>query len=438
MKRRFGVTSIVFGVLMLALSSCQKEDKQTVSTGEIVASDNTEVTTRAEVAALLNHVLLEPTSAENLAMLILENGGDSESLTFQEIVELKQGADERVAEMSTLFCTAVTSAIATNADAYPVISAQMASKTKGVDDNLKNTSVELYIPYSENFSPDDIRDLTVVYTPEDEWATQTTGVRISQGVRSVVPVVDDDYMKDNLTVVVMPEDKDVSEYTPLVPDSDVKNFPVGSGAKGKLPNGLITQNVTNSALIGEEDILLTNIARVRVTNTSWAATFTNKLKLAIYRTSADYKVEKGTPVIIPKQYKIAYYPILKKDIRKGKWIEANTIFDDDWDLHEYNQVLFFCSEHLIQAGKINLSGTVSLGYANGKPSVNLGLSADFSFSIGDSRLRANNEITRKSVLATNMSDIGNNTHDIGGHRFAVRNYGGCVDLVLTMYYTDYE
>lgn len=438
MKSRFGIMSIVFGVLMLALSSCQKEDKQTVSAEEIVASDNTEVTTRAEVAALLNHVLLEPTSVENLATLILENGGDKESLTFKEIVELKHGTDVRIAEMSTLFCAAVTSAIAANAESYPVVSAQMASKTKGIDDNLKNTAVELYIPYSENFSTDDIQDLTIVYTPEDEWATRTTGVRISQGVRSVVPVVDDDYMKDNLTVVVMPEDKDVSEYTPLVPDSDVKNFPVGSGAKGKLPNGLITQNVTNSALIGEEDILLTKLARIRVTNTSWAATFTNKLKLAIYRTSADYKVEKGTPVIIPKQYKIAYYPILKKDIRKGKWIEANTIFDDDWDLHEYNQVLFFCSEHLIQAGKINLSGTVSLGYANGKPSANLGLTADFSFSIGDSRLRANNEITRKSVLATNMSDIGNNTHDIGGHKFAVRNYGGCVDLVLTMYYTDYE
>lgn len=438
MKRRFGITSIVFGVLMLTLSSCQKEDKQTVSSGEIVASDNTEVTTRAEVAALLNHVLLEPTSVENLAMLILENGGDKESLTFKEIVELKNGTDARIAEMSTLFCTAVTSAIAANADSYPVISAQMASKTKGVNDNLKNTAVELYIPYSENFSTDDIRDLTIVYTPEDEWATQTTGVKISQGVSSVVPVVDDDYMKNNLTVVVMPEDKDVSEYTPLVPDSDVKNLSVASGAKGKLPNGLITQNVTNSALIGEEDILLTKIARIRVKNTAWAAVFTNKLKLAIYRTSADYKVEKGTPVIMPKQYKIAYYPILKKDIRNGKWLEANTIFDDDWDLHEYNQVLFFCSEHLIQPGKVNLSGTVSLGYANGKPSVNLGLSADFSFTIGDSKLRTNNEITRKSVLANNMLDLGSGTYDIDGHRFAIRNYGGCVDLVFTMYYTDYE
>ncbi|MDE7148941.1 MAG: hypothetical protein K2O01_00805, partial [Bacteroidales bacterium] len=87
---------------------------------------------------------------------------------------------------------------------------------------------------------------------------------------------------------------------------------------------------------------------------------------------------------------------------------------------------------------VKLSGTVSLGFANGKPSANLGLSAEFSFSIGDSRLRSNNEITRKSVLATNMSDLGSGTYNIDGHEFAIRNYGGCVDLVLTMYYTDYE
>ena len=201
-------------------------------------------------------------------------------------------------------------------------------------------------------------------------------------------------MQNNITIVVMPVD--TTNYTVLIPDNDFKPvlnpYPVESAYT--LPNGLITKNITNSATIAEEDILYTNLARIRVRNTSWAATFTNKLKLAIYRTSADYKVEDGAPTIIPNQHKVGLYKILKKDIRAKKWFEVNTVFDDDWNLHEYDQELFFCSEHWLVGKKATLGGTVSLGYSNGKPSINAEISADFSFKIGGSKLRANNELTR--------------------------------------------
>lgn len=437
MKKCFLGTAILF--IALIISSCQKE--KTISYIPKSDAENTfNVAMRTEVSDLLGNIILHESDAKIIAKLILENGGNKESLTFEEISTLELNSEKKEINSNITFCDAVVAELSANPTAYPLITQITAPKTKGesIYDNLGDLDVELYIPYSENYNPDSIDDITIVYTPEDENATETEGIKISEGNSYLVPSVDDSYMQNNITIVVMPVD--TTNYTVLIPDNDFKPvlnpYPVESAYT--LPNGLITKNITNSATIAEEDILYTNLARIRVRNTSWAATFTNKLKLAIYRTSADYKVEDGAPTIIPNQHKVGLYKILKKDIRANKWFEVNTVFDDDWNLHEYDQELFFCSEHWLVGKKATLGGTVSLGYSNGKPSINAEISADFSFKIGGSKLRANNELTRKSILATNMSNLGSGTVNINGYNFAVRNYGGVVDVVFTMYYTDYK
>ena len=207
-----------------------------------------------------------------------------------------------------------------------------------------------------------------------------------------------------------------------------------------LPDGLITVNVTDSETIDEDDILYTNLAHIRVKNDSWCGFISNKLKLVIYRTSADYELdENNIPEVSPGQHMVARYEIPKSQIRNGEWIAVNTIFDDDWDLHEYDQEIFFCSEHNLRMGSAEMSGEVSLGYTEEKGfCAEAGMSAKFSYTVGGLKLRANNELTRKSILATNLSNMGSGTREIQGHDYAVRNYGGVVDLVFTQYYTHYD
>ena len=55
-----------------------------------------------------------------------------------------------------------------------------------------------------------------------------------------------------------------------------------------------------------------------------------------------------------------------------------------------------------------------------------------------SMLRVNNELTRKSILAPNLSDMVPGTLEVNGHDYAIRNYGGVVDMVFTQYYTRYN
>lgn len=90
--------------------------------------------------------------------------------------------------------------------------------------------------------------------------------------------------------------------------------------------------------------------------------------------------------------------------------------------------------------KAEMSGDVTLGYYEEKGgfSAEAGISANFTYTANASRLRVNNELTRKSILATNLSDMGSGTLEVNGHDYAIRNYGGVVDMVFTQYYTRYN
>lgn len=445
MKHLFVFKTILAFVSTCLIASCEANLSPNVN-----SITNNDLEERKEVSEILGTVLANDSNSQALVSLILKYGGNKESLTFEEISSIKN-KNSVDAINSEIIGNAVATELLSNNAVYPIsanktILEPATKNTNEITENLNNLDVELYIPYSEYFDIDNQKGnrITIVYTPEDEFATQTFGIMIENNKRTSV-LVDDNYMKENLTLIVMP--RDTTSYTKTFSDEEfeklnsIYNNSVETIIPSKtfIPNGLLRKNITNSADIGEEDILTTTIARLRVNNTSWAATFTNKLKLAIYRTSADYSIDDdGAPVIEPGNHKIGTFPILKKDIRQKKWISLNVTFDDDWDLHEYDQELFFCSEHLLVLKKLDLSGSVSLGFSNGVASAEISASVDFSFKVNASRLRANNELTRKAILATNVSNIGSGVLNIDGTNFAIRNYGGVVDLVFNMYYTDYK
>lgn len=473
MKKTYQLVAIV--ACVLAICSCEKQGPSVISSSEVTPLENSTVASRAEFSSLLEKVLSEESAAESIAALILENGGVKQSLTFDEILELKNGSDVRTAGLSRTFCNAVVSEITSNTAKYPIASERTAVLTKGgdlTDEDLKNLDVELYIPYSRYHDAGETDEITVIYTPEDELATVVDGVKVNTaGERSYVGFIDDEYTRKNLTLAVLP--KDTTEYTPVMTDEELTKelegkfgkirdddmmslFRPDGGGSGSdsgddSGNGseddsaepqLITFNINDSESISEEDILYTNLARIRVRNSSWCGLVSNKLKLAIYRTSANYQTdENNIPRAVEDHHKIGTFVIWKDNMGDGddKWHTINAIFDDDWDLHEYDQEIFLCSEHNLRMASAEMSGTVTLGYSEEKGfCAEAGPSVSFSFDANASKLRANNELTRKSILATNMSDMGAGTCTIDGHKFAVRNYGGVVDLVLNMYLVEYE
>ena len=306
-------------------------------------------------------------------------------------------------------------------------------------DDLENLEVEFYVPYSDNFEsvPSEI---TVGYHPlvQEDW---TDGYRIAEdGTKEYVPYIDDEYAQQNLTVIVMPKDNNVydqvltpigsSDFSPII--SPI--LPINPTTPS-IPNGLIKENVTNSALIDEDDVLYTNIQAIRVNGTSWMKFLQTKQRLAIYRASSDIvwdeNIYKFSSATFHKPVSIA---IPRKDCRNCKWYVGNMVFDDDWDLHETNQKIFFVSEHN-SGGNITLKGNVSVGLQNGVPSVEASAEVEATLTIGNhSILRAHNELIRKSILANNVGDLGGGTYSIDDTGFAIRRYG-IVDIVFTFNYT---
>lgn len=133
-------------------------------------------------------------------------------------------------------------------------------------------------------------------------------------------------------------------------------------------------------------------------------------------------------------YVIVNIAIPRKDCKDRKWYVGNLFFDDDWDLHETNQKIFFVSEHN-SGGDITLKRNVSVGLQIGVPSVEASAEVEANLTIGNhSILRTHNELIRKSILANNFGDLGGGTYCVDDTGFAIRRYG-IVDIVFTFNYT---
>lgn len=309
-------------------------------------------------------------------------------------------------------------------------------------DELQNLEVEFYVPYSDNF--EDIPEyITVGYHPlvQEDW---TDGYQIGKdGTTKYVSYIDDEYAQQNLTVIVMPKESDetsgdLSLYdgvsTFVYVDPQNPNISVVPDTQS-LPNGLIKENITDSNIIDEDDVLYTCVSALRVDGTDWMKFLQTKMRLAIYRASSDVVWKDGICEESGATFhKTISLTIPRKDCRDGVWYKRNMVFDDDWDLHETNQKIYFVTEHNF-AGDISLNANVGIGIKNGKPYIDPTSLANVSIELNNgSILRVHNELIRKAVLANNVGDIGGGTRTIDDTQFAVRGYG-IVDLVFTFNYT---
>lgn len=409
MKKSF----LFFATILSGLVACQKEK----SVGEIapISEEVSKAVLYSEVANLIGETN-NASSAYQLARMIQESGDPFETLSLESILSAMTKSGDNAG-----FAMDLLDNLNNNPDKYPSIFRQLNVTKSFVEDLsvLNSLDVEFYMPNCEEFDLESIDKITLSYDPvvRDDYSD---GYRydLVNGSKEFIAMIDESYMEANPTILVLP--KDNTEYTPSLTSSEI-------------PDGLLTQNVTNSALIREQDILYTTVQSIRVNQSakSWCGTISKQLKLAIYRASGDVVfLDNGELQASGSCHKPILIAIPKKNIKNSTWYDnVNYLFDDDWDLHEYNQKIFFASEHNVGQTTANITTDVGIGYKDSSFTADLGfnVTAEVVFA-NHSQLRQHNELTRASMLATNVG-MPNSRNG-----FTVRSYGP-IDIVFNFYYT---
>ena len=90
--------------------------------------------------------------------------------------------------------------------------------------------------------------------------------------------------------------------------------------KCPINNGLITQNITQSDLIDEDDVLYTAVAGIRANGKDWLKFLQRKMKLSIYRASGDVVfASDGSIVPSGSSHKPISIAISRSDCKDKVW-----------------------------------------------------------------------------------------------------------------------
>lgn len=174
---------------------------------------------------------------------------------------------------------------------------------------------------------------------------------------------------------------------------------------------LLTDNYNHKDIL-EEDILTSNIPRIMIWKTGWIEFGGTHQKLRIYRGSADGSITQNSDGSITAKgsdYLVRDIRISRRDCRKERWVGFNTEFDPDWVMSENSQsIAIFSIHHFSSSASAELKAKSGFKTENGeiKPSVEVSGEVKINISTGSAKLRANFEISRRHVLATN---VGNGT-----------------------------
>ena len=333
------------------------------------------------------------------------------------------------------FSCSLENEIYSNGYKYPTLATYFAS-TKGGDNSPSSLPVELYMPNSNSFDIEKEDNVTIAYQRPDteDWTDGYCYYRT--GDKKYIPLINEEYLRSHMTIIILPAD--TTEYTKPLSEEELAQYiekQKGIKTKSLVSGGLITTNVTNSAAVGEEDVLTTTVAAIRVNGTSWCGLISNKLKLAVYRASGDLEFNSdGSLKPSGTCHKPFVMAIGKDSLRNFDWVTGYYLFDDDWDLHEYDQKIYFVSEHNIGSELKDITTRVTIGYKDDKPSVEIGGSANVTMHFtGYSVRRVDNQLSRAAALANITNDLGAGLYN--GH--TVYRYG-LADVVYYHYYTDIQ
>lgn len=420
-------TYFIIALLSSVVASCQKNEtiRDTINNVEI----NPELHLLQDVAEVImnanNHNF-----AFDMATMAVKEADEFETVYLDNLVDSKTKSSQSLFDQMLEEINSVP-------NYYSGILNKIQTRSTTISETeLKDLGVEFYVPYPENFRNSQSNSVTVGYHPlvREDW---TDGYKLYRdGRQEYIARVDEDYAQHNLTIIVMP--KDTSTYTQPISHNEIMEHLGIADTKSIINNGLITQNITQSDAIDEDDVLYTAVAAIRANGKGWLKFLQTKMKLSIYRASGDVVfANDGSIVPSGSAHKPISIAISRSDCKDKVWQTQGYIFDDDWDLHETNQKIYFVTEHNINSDD-SATATVGIGWKDGKFTVDAQLTAEVKVDFsGKSKLRVDNELTRKSILANNMDELVSGTYPYQGHNFAVRSYG-IIDLVYVFYYTKVE
>lgn len=422
-----------------------------------------EVELRKEISLLMGNVLLDKESRDYALNYARFKNDNSESISLAALVgnESKIPMEEKVAlrkarklnalaepSSSTFRSNVIATYHAMNGQ-LPVMqqmmqiynmSVQGASASSGrransIFDSDAFAKHEVYFPYEEEFDWEKVDKFAMSWAPKNlERGTSDAHLfNVKTGSYSKEQIrVDDDYSFRKPVVLIMPifddEDWVAIDPPPYIP-----------------PNRQywLTQNVDHTK-ISQKDVLLVNVAKIKIQKRKFLSSFPSKSKVAIYRIYGDLKLNSDGSIneAASKKYNVMYRQnVSRRQVRKEHWVTVNALFDDDWDMHENDQNFVFASVHN-WGGKAKVKGTVSIGYDEDKKeyTVDPKFDIDFEYELDEhTRFRFNHAISRRGALSHIVGDYGHGTYNeiIDGKtvKYHVRK-AGVLYYYLKLHYTD--
>ena len=420
-----------------------------------------EVELRKEISLLMGKVLLDKESRDYALDYARFKNDNSESISLATLAgnESKIPMEEKVAlnkarklnamaepSSHTFRSNLITTYQAMNGQ-LPVMQQMMqihnmsvegatASLSRGASsifDSEAFAKHEVYFPYEEEFNWEKVDQFAMSWAPKnlERGSSDAHLFNVNTKTYSKEPIrVDDDYAYRKPVVLVMPifdkEDWVAVEPPPYIPTN--RQY-------------WLTKNVDHTK-INQKDVLRVNVAKIRVLKhlSGWPS----KSKVAVYRIYGDLKLNSDGSIneAGPKKYNVMYRQnVSRKQVRKGRWVTVNALFDDDWDIHENDQNFVFASVHN-WGGKAKVEGNVKFGYDEEKKkySFNPEFKIDFDIELGErTRFRFNHAISRRGALSQIVGDFGNGTynetHEGKTVKYHVRKAGD-LQYFLKLHYTD--
>lgn len=416
----------LFSLLFATFISCSREEIDSINMGIEKDSINTFMVLK-DVTNALSNVSVQ--SLFDIASDVHENGDIFETEYFKDIYSINTKANESA-------FGSLSDEILSNISSYSAVRNYLRMETKSDTPSLlAELPVEVYFPNHNSFIPQEENEITIACANDytEDW---TDGYKYTRnGEKIYVPYIDGAYLACNMTILILP--KDTTDYTLPLSEDEIQNRMNNYKAtkSSDIANGKLTTNITNSGMIDDGDILYTTIAAIRVNGTSWCGAISNKLKLALYRASGDIEFNAdGSLKPSGSCHKPFVLAISKDKLEANEWVTGAFVFDDDWDLHEYDQKIYFASEHNTGSTSAKVTANVGIGYKDGKPSVDLGATANVDVTFAThSKLRQHNQFSRRGELANIVTDLGAGLYQ--GQ--SIKSYG-IVEVVYNYYYTDYE
>ena len=456
-------TSLCFAIILALVfhQSCTKEGDEILTEETSTITQNEEVKSQVaimkELSIITGHVIKDLSLKKYLINIIEAKKDNSEAISFSTL--LGKDDDYSIFERKRLntdysksldanaFKERFLEIVHNNEKEYPVLSKKLnlnnINNRSSIDlTQFESDEYQVYFPYSENFKEEEIVEYTTSWHPIITDETNEGNKFSPLQNTSVISVssVDDEYAYENPSFLIIPID---SCDDPQILKSDDPNRcwgdiqGDGSSGNNSATGRFLTENVDHTT-VTQEDVVKVIIPWIRITEQT--SGIFQPTRLTLYRASGDLEFgDDGLLVPSATSFRILYKKHIKRRwIRKKQWVDIDITFDGDWDVHENTEQLVVFTHHTF-SGEVSVSGSVKIGWDNdnNQSTFEPTASGEFTLTSGNSKLRYNNEISRRDVLSHIVGDTGAGSihYPNDNADYSIRK-ADLMDYFFRIYYTD--